>query len=328
MPANNQQQILTWMASGQLQPEQLEQALKLTESVPSPAQNLRFLSRVVLVFAVLMLCSGIIFFFAYNWDDLTRYHKFAIAQAALILVLLPLLRVNLQQPTAQAALFAASLLVGALLALVGQTYQSGADTYQLFLVWAVLITPWAVLAAMPALYLLLLALLNISLLLALDSLAIHYLPGPYTRVSWALLALNGAAAILWLLYAQRRLDSRLIRWTERAINMYCLCIISSLAIAFISSSSDRDPLTLPTWLGFATAWLYYYRLRQLDLIMLSALIMASIVLAVTIITYALVDIIPSELLFLLLALSVIGLSSAGAVWLKTLSSGEQGAAHD
>ena len=92
--SNDKQQILDWVASGHLAPSQLERALEVTHNVPSPADNLRFLSRVVLTFAMLLLCSGVIFFFAYNWDDLSRYSKFAIAQGALILSLLPLLRLK------------------------------------------------------------------------------------------------------------------------------------------------------------------------------------------------------------------------------------------
>ena len=88
--SNDKQQILDWVASGHLAASQFEHALEVTHSALSPADNLRFLSRVVLTFAMLLLCSGVIFFFAYNWDDLSRYSKFAIAQGALILSLLPL----------------------------------------------------------------------------------------------------------------------------------------------------------------------------------------------------------------------------------------------
>ena len=333
MSDSNQQQILDWIASGHLKADQLEQALAVTQSVPNAAENLRFISRIVLAFAALLLCSGVIFFFAYNWDDLSRYSKFALAQGALLLSLLPLLRVNLQQPAGEASLGAACLLVGALLALVGQTYQSGADTYQLFLVWAILITPWVALARMPALWLLLLILLNISLVLALENLAIYRLLEPFTQVGWSLFALNGTAAVLWLFSAQRLTSSRLLRWAERAINLYCLLIISYLAMEFVASSHNRDVLTLPIWFSLSALWLYHYRLRQLDLVMLSALLMASIVLLVTIVVQTLSDILPLEGLFLLLALLVMGLSSIGALWLKRLSllpstPTAQGAQHD
>lgn len=317
--SNDKQQIIDWVASGHLAASQFARALEVTHSAPSPADNLRFLSRVVLTFAMLLLCSGVIFFFAYNWDDLSRYSKFAIAQGALILSLLPLLRLNLQQPAGQTALFAASLLVGALLALIGQTYQSGADTYQLFLVWATLITPWVLLARMPALWLLLLLLLNLSLGLALVNLTIRHLFEPFTHPLWSVFALNISAAGLWMLMTKGSASTALLRWGERIIALFCLLIITGLAIGQIYSWTSSDALTLPVWLGFSLLWLYLYRLRQLELTMLSALAMAAIILCVIILAEALSDIIATEILFLLLTLSLMGLSSAAAVWLRQLS---------
>lgn len=318
MPSKRQQ-ILDWVASGDLAPDQLEHALQITGCVPSAADNLRLLSRVVLAYAVLLLCSGVIFFFAYNWDDLSRFNKFIIAQGALLLSLLPLLRVNLQHPAGQASLFAACLLVGALLALVGQTYQSGADTYELFLVWAVLITPWTLLARLPVLWLLLLVLLNLSLVLALDNLSIHQFSAPFTHPLWSIFALNLGATGLWILATQRSTSTLLLRWGERIIALYSLLIITILAIGYVDSWSNTDVLTLPIWLGFSLTWLYLYRLRQLELMMLSALSLAAIILSVVILVQTLADVIALEALFLLLTLTVLGLSTAATIWLRHLS---------
>ncbi|MET0346849.1 MAG: DUF2157 domain-containing protein [Casimicrobiaceae bacterium] len=49
----------------------------------------------------------------------------------------------------KAALVVAALLVGALLALVGQVYQTGADRFELFAAWAVAIVAWVLVARMP-----------------------------------------------------------------------------------------------------------------------------------------------------------------------------------
>jgi len=318
MPSKRQQ-ILDWVASGDLAPDQLEHALQITGCVPSAADNLRLLSRVVLACAVLLLCSGVIFFFAYNWDDLSRFNKFIIAQGALLLSLLPLLRVNLQHPAGQASLFAACLLVGALLALVGQTYQSGADTYELFLVWAVLITPWTLLARLPVLWLLLLVLLNLSLVLALDNLSIHQFSAPFTHPLWSIFALNLGATGLWILATQRSTSTLLLRWGERIIALYSLLIITILAIGYVDSWSNTDVLTLPIWLGFSLTWLYLYRLRQIELMMLSALSLAAIILSVVILVQTLADVIALEALFLLLTLTVLGLSTAARIWLRHIS---------
>lgn len=318
MPANRQQ-ILDWVASGHLDADKLEHALAITNSAPSAAAQLRFISAVVLTFAVTLLCSGVIFFFAFNWAELSRYAKFAIAQTALLLSLLPLLRLKLTNSLGQAALFSASLLVGALLALVGQTYQSGADNYQLFLIWAILITPWTLLARMPALWLLLLALLNLSLVLALDTLATDRLPAPFSHPGWLLFALNTSATGLWHLITSSAAVTPLLRWGGQSISLYSLLIITVLALDYISLWSVHDVLALPIWTIFAALWLYFYRIRQLDLTMLSALSMAAIVLIVTALSNALTDQMATTGLLLLLALSVMGLSSAAALWLKHLS---------
>lgn len=318
MPTSRQQ-ILDWAADGHLDANTIEQALTVTQSVPTAADNLHFFSRVVLTFAVLLLCSGVIFFFAYNWDDLSRYNKFALAQGALIVSLLPLLRINLQQPAGQAAMFGASLLVGALLALVGQTYQSGADTYELFLVWAVLITPWVLLAAMPALWLLLLVLLNLSLFLVLENLAIHSLIEPFGDPSWAAFALNASSAVLWIISTQHHPETRALRWGERVISLYSLLVITFLAFNDINSWYNSTGLGLVVWLVAAGLWLYRYRWRTLDLMMLAALVMAAITVTITLLSDILHNIIPTDGLLLLMSMLIIGLSSAGALWLQQLN---------
>lgn len=316
--SSTRQQIFDWAASGAIPADKLAQALALTQSTPNTATGLTFLSRVVLAFAVALLCSGVIFFFAYNWDALSRYHKFAIAQGALLLSLLPLLRFHLQQ----AAVFAASLLVGALLALIGQTYQSGADTYQLFALWALLITPWVLIARMPALWLLLLILLNVALALLLsDFIQQPWLAG-VNNIGLLLFALNAAAAGAWLFITRHRPASGLLNWAGRSINLYSLLLITLMALEQILGWQGYD-LTLVVWVLFAALWLYLYRVRHIDLVMLSALIMASIVLIVSALSQIADLYLGEETLLLSLAISVMGLSSAGSAWLKRLKRTER-----
>lgn len=320
--SSTRQQIFDWAASGAIPADKLAQALALTQSTPNTATELTFLSRVVLAFAVALLCSGVIFFFAYNWDALSRYHKFAIAQGALLLSLLPLLRFHLQHAVAQAAVFAASLLVGALLALIGQTYQSGADTYQLFALWALLITPWVLITRMPALWLLLLILLNVALALLLsDFIQQPWLAG-VNNIGLLLFALNAAAAGAWLFITRHRPASGLLNWAGRSINLYSLLLITLMALEQILGWQGYD-LTLVVWMLFAGLWLYLYRVRHIDLVMLSALIMASIVLIVSALAQVADLYLGEETLLLSLAISVMGLSSAGSAWLKRLKRTER-----
>ena len=93
--------------------------------------------------AAALLGAGVIFFVAANWQAQSRGFKLVLLQAG---VLLPVLAACVQARGRGALLLLATLALGALLAFVGQTYQTGADAWQLFALWALLALPWAVLA--------------------------------------------------------------------------------------------------------------------------------------------------------------------------------------
>jgi uncharacterized membrane protein len=90
------------------------------------------------------LLAGIVFFFAYNWDDLTPFAKFAILQSGIIISVVAAMFAKLERLVGQVLLIAGSVLVGGLFAVIGQVYQTGADAFDLFATWAILIVPWVV----------------------------------------------------------------------------------------------------------------------------------------------------------------------------------------
>lgn len=158
--------LLTLVQNGYLASQQLTQAMAITAATPQRQQSLRLLDILLLSGAVVCACAGVILFFAYNWDALGRLQKFVLAQATLVLAFLPLFKYEVRHLVSQIGLFAGGLLLGALLALIGQTYQTGADAFELFLLWALLLLPWIWLGRSKALAVLFTVLLNISLLLA------------------------------------------------------------------------------------------------------------------------------------------------------------------
>lgn len=105
--------------------------------------------RSLVVVAALLLGCGLIFWIAAQWPEQTRSFKLHVLQAG---VLLPLVAAMLLPVLRTAGLLLATLALGALLAFIGQTYQTGADAWQLFAVWAVLALPWAVVAAKDGLW--------------------------------------------------------------------------------------------------------------------------------------------------------------------------------
>jgi uncharacterized membrane protein len=92
---------------------------------------------------------GVIFWVAANWDLLSRLQQFCLLQGLVLSSYLAVAasargRVLFGLP----ALFA----TGGLFAYFGQTYQTGADTWQLFAIWAVLVLPLALCARSDAVW--------------------------------------------------------------------------------------------------------------------------------------------------------------------------------
>ncbi len=88
------------------------------------------------------LPAGVILFFTDNSADLSVVAKFGVAESAVVIAALAALFVRLDRPVGQALLNCASVFVGALVAVIGQVYQSGADADELLVVWSLLIAPW------------------------------------------------------------------------------------------------------------------------------------------------------------------------------------------
>ncbi|MES2945158.1 MAG: DUF2157 domain-containing protein [Pseudomonadota bacterium] len=99
---------------------------------PGPALG-KTLERGLAVVATLLLGVGLVFWVAANWQDQTRQFKFLLLQGLLAGSFVAAL---LWQRARMPLLLLVMLAMGGMLAFVGQTYQTGADPWQLFAVWA------------------------------------------------------------------------------------------------------------------------------------------------------------------------------------------------
>ncbi len=104
----------------------------------------RWALRALLALAVGHLLAGIVFFFAYNWNSLPLLAKFGILEFGVIASALAALIVKIDRIAGQMLLIAATILVGTLLAGISQAYQTGANAYELFTLWALLTVPFVV----------------------------------------------------------------------------------------------------------------------------------------------------------------------------------------
>jgi uncharacterized membrane protein len=202
-----------------------------------------------------------------------------------------------------------SLLVGALLALTGQVYQTGADSYLLFGWWAALITPWVIVGRFTPLWLLWLALLNLTVYLY------FVISFEGSGLLWTLFALNGLALIAW--EAGHRFGLAWLRdhWLPRLAAFGCGFMATTLG--FIAIIDNGEETGLIAWLVWMGATYQYYRKVRFDLFMLAGAVLSFIIVATAFLSRTLLDAGSGALL--VVGLAVIGMAGGGAVWLRSLA---------
>jgi uncharacterized membrane protein len=161
--------LLGEVAAGRLRAADLPAARAALGLVPSPAGWVRLLAMSVLATGASLLACALIFAVAFNWDRLGRFARFALVESALVIAIVLALWRGVRKVAGEAALVAACLITGALLALFGQTYQTGADPVSLFVAWAALILPLALHARRASVWLVWLAVVNVAVALAEDA---------------------------------------------------------------------------------------------------------------------------------------------------------------
>ena len=292
-------QILHWAERGHLPSKNINAALELAQVFPSQDRWRKFLSLLMLATGTLLAGSGVIFFFAYNWNGLPPLVRFAIVETLLIAgFAIAWLRQGL---AARAALFFAALITGALFALIGQTYQLGADPWQLFALWAVLILPWAFAARQPDLWLLSLLLTNVALGLR------PWLTFQSTEI---ICAVNVAAHLIWEFVAPQP------RLAPRLVGIAAAVPLTILIVGQIFHAPHAIPIA--GYLLWLAATLVVFSKYRPDLLLVSAALLSAIIAITCLCARGLIrssDLIGSSLV---IALIVIALSAAAAKWLQSL----------
>lgn len=124
-----------------------QQNLNLHSSKPKHEFSTRLFRHVQViqylqVIGLALIAASFLYLVAANWLMLPKFIQLAIP--ILLLVLSAAASVYLTKPTwiRQSLDALSGLFLGLSLAVIGQVYQTGADSYLLFLVWALLLLPW------------------------------------------------------------------------------------------------------------------------------------------------------------------------------------------
>lgn len=102
---------------------------------PTPESWYRFARVQLLLLGASLAAVGVGFFVAANWDELTAHTRMGLLAALMTAVTLLAARLGLHSLSGRVAALLGGLGFGPLMALVGQTYQTGADAWQLFAAW-------------------------------------------------------------------------------------------------------------------------------------------------------------------------------------------------
>ncbi|VFR27294.1 putative membrane protein [plant metagenome] len=235
-----------------------------SDAFPGVADWRRPVARLALGLAVALLGSALVCAVAANWPAMPAWARLAGAQAIVVLCVLIALALGRRdgaghpRPAQVAALVLAGIALGALLALIGQTYQTGADTWQLFAWWAVLLVPWG-LAGGAAPWMLCLLVGNVALMFGLAEL---------TPLAWMTVfdtplggmvmgACNLIALAIWEIMVMR--GATRAKWGVR--------VLAALTLASLGFSVMISPMTLDllhvvfVWLLLSLSF-WFYRVRN------------------------------------------------------------------
>lgn len=311
-------QVLELIEAGKIPEERIGDALVATGVVPEARAWRRFIDLLLLWLGGMALAVALVFFIAYNWSELGRFAKFAMVEGLIVLAVAGYWRLGADSAAGKVALLGATIGVGVLLALYGQTYQTGADPWQLFFNWALLVLPWTLIARFPPLWIVWIALINVAMVLY------HQTFGGLFRTLfssdrgflWATFVFNTLVLLVWeYLAANRRWHSE--RWAIRLVATAGGVSITWLLLRVILVDDGGGFLPLLAWvLWLIGNYLLYRRLRP-DLFMVAGCCLSVMTVFVAFTGRHLMEANPAGAFFLL-AIMVIGMSAASAWWLKHL----------
>ena len=298
--------------------ENIQRALAVTHVYPSGKAWRGFLDSLCLWLGGLALGVTVIFFVAYNWAEIGRFAKFGLVESLIVCGIIAYCKFADHKIIGKISLLVSTLFLGALMALYGQTYQTGADPWQLFFNWSLLMLPWALIGRFSALWIVWVTLLNLSIVLYHQTFrgTLGVLFNSEESLLWVLFAFNTVSLFTW------EFLSRFYAWLQERWAIRLLAVGSGVSITWLCIhaifDSDTSPVAGLAWLGWGLLVYYIYRKLKPDLFMLAGGCMSGIVVIISFLSKHILKHADAGG-FLLVAFLILGLGTGAAVWLRGLN---------
>lgn len=307
--------LLEFIEEGKIPDQKVAKAIQVSRLRPDANTWFYFTDKLLLVLGSLALSFSLLFFIAYNWQEMGRFAKFALIEVAVVLGTAVFIVRTTKDLVAKIALLCGAMSLGVLMVYYGQTYQTGADAWELFFNWALLITPWVLIGRFSVLWLLWLGLFNLSLVLYHQTFgSLFWTLFRTNDLLWLLFAFNLLAWCLWE-YLQPKLS-----WLEDDWSLRIVATVSGFCITWLSIDAVMRPFGLTgfwVWLLWCVAVMLFYQYRKKDLYMLAGGCFSgiSVILAILIENVFKINEAGSYLLF---SMTMIGLGAGSAFWLRSV----------
>jgi len=315
MPSSRHQ-IIELVEQDKIPSNNITAASKLAKVTPDQASLHTFLNHLLLWLGGLSLAFAVMFFIAYNWSEIGHLAKFAMIESVMFATIIGYWKLGTETVAAKVSLLMATIFLGVLLALFGQTYQTGADPWQLFFNWALLMLPWAFIGRFSAIWIVWIVLINLSIILYHQAFrnVLWLMFSSDIQLLWLLFLFNTTALITWQILATKWLWLQK-SWAIRLLATTSGIIISWLALFVIFEIQKTAALYITAWVVWMLAMYWVYRKIKPDLFMLAGLCLSGIVIATAFVSKLLLDDFnPGSLLFI--AMFIIGLATTSAIWLR------------
>jgi uncharacterized membrane protein len=311
-------QLIDFIEQGIIPAEKIDAALSVVKVTPDGNSWRTFIDRLLLWLGGLALAFAVMFFIAYNWKDLGHFTKFGMVEGCIVLAVAAYCKLAENSIASKVSLLVASIILGVLLALYGQTYQTGADPWQLFFNWALLMLPWAAIGRFTAIWIVWVALMNVSIVLYYLTFRgiFGFVIGSESGMLWVAFLFNTLVFVAWQLLAATW------HWLSERWAIRLLAVSSGVPLTWLvlfSIFDHREAGGFPglIWALWLVAMYYVYRRIKLDLFMLAGCCLSTITVTVSFFgEHVLRHGDPG--LFLFLALIVIVMGGGAALWLKNV----------
>ena len=230
-----------------------------------------WVSHFSLVLGTALLLSGIVYFFAFNWTKITPFVKFTSIQLGIVISIAGAYYYSLKKVGGQVFLLAASVLIGVFMAVYGQIYQTGADAYQLFMMWSLAILGWTIISKFAAQWVLWLIVTNTFIILWCRQIGMSNYDTIYLAI------MNGTALALFEYLSKKESYEWLnARWLRVLLVVMTLYTLSIPIYSFINHQNTDASLIISTIIGVFGHGLilWFYRYKKPDITSLVLLVLS------------------------------------------------------